>query len=408
MSKLLAIAALPLASLPFLQDEVPEVPIIPEVLFESVSGAVQTLALEDFETRRLADHDAALVHFEGLRTKPPASKQERACEIRLAGRAGLAQSAGLARGDLLGGDGELLDLRLLGGSRLRLSIEEIESLRVPARVPDDWTQPIEASAEGDRLYRTRGLGLDRIDGTVEEFSLEGVTMDTALGSKRFPWDEVAALFVEVFDEEESTAEGEQVVIDLIDGSRLPGTFSRLSEDGVEFTTRGGSGVRVRLDAVSEIFRLGAGLAFLSDLEPTSSVSTSPFGDDLGMRWPARRDRSTTGGPLTAGGRVWTRGLGVHAPSRIEYDLSGEWRGLRGSVAVDDEVIHLPARGSVRFRVHGDERLLWESAVLHGGDAPVAFPELELEGVQQLVLEVDMAEEMHVGDRADWLRLILLR
>jgi hypothetical protein len=127
-----------------------------------------------------------------------------------------------------------------------------------------------------------------------------------------------------------------------------------------------------------------------------------------MSWPVRRDRSTTGGPLRAGGRVWSRGLGVHAPSRVEYSLGGSWRGLRGSVAVDDEVVHLPARGSVRFRIHGDGELLWESAVLRGGDPPVAFPELDLAGVQTLLLEVDMAEELHAGDRADWLRLILVR
>jgi hypothetical protein len=39
---------------------------------------------------------------------------------------------------------------------------------------------------------------------------------------------------------------------------------------------------------------------------------------------------------------------------------------------------------------------------------VAFPELELVGVETLLLEVDMAEELHAGDRADWLRLILVR
>ncbi len=76
--------------------------------------------------------------------------------------------------------------------------------------------------------------------------------------------------------------------------------------------------------------------------------------------------------------------------------------------MDDEVIHLPARGSVRFRVLADAKLLWQSDVMHGGDEPVPIPLLDVTGVQKLTLEVDMADEMHVGDRADWLRPILVR
>ncbi len=376
--------------------------LVPQVVFESAVGVTRSVVLEGFESKSLEEHDAVLVRFEELGTTASTFKPERACEVSLAG------GVGFVRGDLLGGEGELFDLRLIGGSRLKLGIEEIESLRLPARVPTDWTQPVIAGEQGDRLYRTRGLGLDRIDGTLEELSAEGVTMDTALGSKRFPWNEVAALFVEVFDDEVVAQEGERIVVDLVDGSRLPGVFKRLSADGVELTTRGGRGLRLPPEVVSEVFRVDAGLSFLSDLEPLDSLSTSPFGDDLGMRWPVRRDRSTTGGPLSAGGRVWTRGLGVHAPSRLEFDLGGAWTGLRGSVAIDDEVIHLPARGSVRFLIHGDDQLLWQSEVLHGGDQPISFPQLDLAGVQKLTLEVDMAEELHIGDRADWLRLILVR
>ena len=404
MSSYPALLALSLPLALCVQQEAPEVATPPQVVLESASGETRREPLEAFELGALAESGVALVRFEGLEAVEAAPSKEGACEVHL------ARGAGLALGELLGGDGEELELRLAGGARLRLSIEEIASLRVPGRVPDDWTQPIVAGEEGDRLYRTRGLGLDRIDGTVEGFDDEGVTMDTSLGTKSFPWREVAALFVEVFDEEGSGVkrEGDQVVVDLLDGSRLPGTFQRLSSEGVELVTAGGCGLRLLPATVAEVFCADAGLAFLSELEPSSEVATSPFGDDLGMSWPVRRDRSTTGGPLRAGGRVWSRGLGVHAPSRVEYDLAGRWRGLRGSVAVDDEVVHLPARGSVRFRIHGDGELLWESAVLRGGDPPVAFPELGLEGVQTLLLEVDMAEELHAGDRADWLRLILVR
>ena len=395
---LLALLA-PLAS--WSQASTPEVLVPPSVVLESASGQTRSLPVEDLDLGALGAEGAALVRFEGLAAPPPLVGEERV-------RVELASGGGRANGLLLGGEGEDLYLRLRGGSRLSLGIEEIASLRADARIPEDWTEPIVPSEEGDRLYRTRGAGLDRIDGTIEGFDAEGVTLETRLGSKLFPWDEVAALFVEVFDEEAPAAEGEQVVVDLVDGSRLVGRFVGLREDGLELETPGGRGLRLPLGVVAEVFLRDAGLAFLSDLEPLEAQASSLFGDDLGMAWPLRRDRSTSGAPLTAGGRIWTRGLGVHAPSRVVYDLGGSWSALRGSVAVDDEVIPLPARGSVRFRVLGDAKLLWESGVLYGGDAPVTFPELDLAGVQRLTLEVDMAEELHVGDRADWLRMVLVR
>lgn len=386
---------------PWLGPVQAEVPADRAVILEAASGLARSLPVTELELAGLAEAGAALVRFEGFAPPPPLVGEE-LVEVEF------ADGRGHATALLLGGEEEDLHLRLSGGSRLTLAIEDVAALRAPARVPLDWTGPIVASEEGDRLYRSLGAGLDRIDGTLEGFDAQGVQFETRLGSKHFDWDEVAAFFVEVFDEEPPPAEGEEIEVDLVDGSRLTGSFRRLTQEGLELVTPGGRGLRLPLGAVAEVFLRGAGLAFLSDLEPVESPPSSPFDDDLGMTWPARRDRSTTGAALTAGGRVWTRGLGVHAPSRVVYALDGAWSGLRGSVAIDDEVIPLPARGSVVFKVLGDGELLWESPVVHGGDPPLALPVLDLGGVERLALEVDMADELHLGDRADWLRMVLVR
>jgi hypothetical protein len=374
----------------------------PQVLFELATGEVSARPLAQVDIDDLARVPAALLRFEGLPVLESPVDPEDYARIDLA-------SGGRVHGRLEGGREELLDLRLRGQTRLRLSIEEIASLRIPSRFPASWTEPIVAADQGDRLYRTQGSGLDRIDGTLEGFSDLGVSMETPIGSKVFPWPEVAALFVEVFDEErQAPLERGAVVVDLFDGSRLPLVFQRLSPAGLDLLTPAGRGLRVPLPLVAEVLIEGRGVRFLSDVEPRRAEPSAPFGDDLGMVWPTRRDLSTSGAPLRAGGHVWTRGIGVHAPSRIEYVLDGSWTKLRGRVAIDDEVILLPARGSVQFRVSTGERLLWESPVLRGGDAPLEMPALDLSGATTLVLEVDMADELHVGDRADWLRLVLAR
>jgi len=372
----------------------------PRVLLEDRDGGVERRELAELDLRELAPTGAALLRFNGFEA-PPALEGSARARVDLIG-------GGRLHAGLIGGEGEELALRLLGGTRLSLSIEEFLSLQLPERFPSTWTEPVEPAPAGDRLYRLRGGGIDRIDGTVEGFSTTGVTLESALGSKDFPWEEVAALFVEPLGEEAPASEGEPVVVDLVDGSRLPAHFRRLAPGGLDLLTRGGAGLRLPLSAVAEILVPASGVRFLSELEPVEAAPTSPFGDDLGMVWPWRRDLCTSGAPLRAGGRVWTRGLGVHAPSRLAYELGGEWRSLRAEVAIDDEVLPLPARGSVRFRVHGDGELLWESPILRGGDPPLAMPALSLEGVQRLELEVDPADEMHAGDRADWLRPILAR
>lgn len=377
----------------------------PRVVFESASGELERLPLSELDIDDLEHLPAALLRFEDLERPELSTEGLQRAHVELA-------TGGRVYGTLDGGEGEFLDLRLPSLTRLRLSIEEIASLRVPERFPPTWSEPVGPADEGDRLYRTLGAGLDRIDGTVESFSAEGVSMETPIGSKTFPWREVAALFVEVFAEdggaEEGAGGGARVVVDLIDGGRLPYRFLRLSEAGLDLRTPAGRPLRLPLGLVSEVLIEGRGVRFLSDVEPSRAEPTAPFGDDLGMVWPVRRDLSTSGAPLRAGGRLWTRGLGVHAPSRLEYALDGEWKRLRGRVAIDDEVVPLPAQGSVIFRVAGDGRVLWESRVMRGGDAPLEMPAIDLSGVVELVLEVDSADELHVGDRADWLRVVLVR
>jgi len=121
------------------------------------------------------------------------------------------------------------------------------------------------------------------------------------------------------------------------------------------------------------------------------------------------DANVLGDPLRAGEKTYRRGVGMHAPSALTFALDGERRTLRGAVAIDDSarINGAGARGSVVFRVRKDGALAWESPLVRGGDAPLPLPELELGGAHELVLEVDPAGDF-AGDRADWLRMVLVR
>jgi hypothetical protein len=100
---------------------------------------------------------------------------------------------------------------------------------------------------------------------------------------------------------------------------------------------------------------------------------------------------------------------MHAPSRLVFALEPGWRTLRGAVGVDDGTrVHPPAaRGSVVFRVLADGEPLWTSPLVRGGDPPLPFPALALDGARELALEADPAGDF-AGDRANWLELVLVR
>jgi hypothetical protein len=161
------------------------------------------------------------------------------------------------------------------------------------------------------------------------------------------------------------------------------------------------------ELVTELTLADGSLTFLSDLPVADGGPLSPFGDSLGYTWPHRIDRAVDGGPLRVGGQHEARGIGVHAPSRLTWQLDGSYERLRFSVAVDDSGVGAERSGSVRFRVLGDGRELWQSAIVRGGQGLTSPPPLAVSGVRELVLEVDPDGDF-VLDRADWLRPILVR
>lgn len=376
-------------------------------VLEGPRGELRHVPLDELSIGDPREVGAVLVRTEGVPPRVPEEAEGERLEVVLAG-------GDRIYGSVAGGDGDRLDLALIGGVVVEVSIDEIRRMVFPARVPDIQRASLEHPEEGDRLYRVTAAStgaLDPVDGTIEAFTPEGVRFDSILGSRVFPWSEVAALHVEVFGDGPPADPGQAgvpVVVGLVDQSRLRGALVRLDAGGCRVRVGQSTEVTLPLATLDELALDDGSIAFLSDLAPSSAAAGSPFGDEVGMTWPHAMDRSVTGAPLRAGGREYTRGIGVHAPSRLAWTLDGSWSLLRGSVAVDDQVLRLASRGSVRFRVLVDGEERWASGLVRGGEAPRPLPPIDLEGARELALEVDMATEFHVADRADWLRVLLVR
>ncbi len=382
----------------------------PRVVLEALDGTQTVRAKDAGPLVSLKAEGAAFARFvdvtaddDGQAVSPIAPRDFATLEL-----AGGDRLAGAVRG----GSGDLIDLELKGGVRLQLSIDGIRSIIFAGRIPDRVTTAPAAGEDGDRLYLVAAGSLDRATGFVEEFSDEGVTFeDQRVGSRSYDWSRIAALFINPF-EEEGEAEpsaGEAVSVSLVGGGRLSGQLLEIgsARDGILLGLDGTAEVRLPGAIVREVALDDGSFRFLSDLAPSSRGSASPFGDDLGFEWPMRVDRNCQGGLLRVGGQEFARGLGVHAPSELRWDLDGSWKELRLACGVDESGSNGTRGGSVRFRVLGDGKEIWKSEVLRSGEAASRPVPLSIEGVKALVLEVDPAGDF-VLDRANWLRPMLVR
>ena len=109
------------------------------------------------------------------------------------------------------------------------------------------------------------------------------------------------------------------------------------------------------------------------------------------------NQSVDGHPLFLDGKRFEHGVGTHANSSFRIALGGNGERFTATVGVDDEV---DKKGSLVFRVIGDNKTLWESGVVRGGD-PAKGVDVALEGVKVLVLAVGDAGDNIDHDHADW-------
>ena len=109
------------------------------------------------------------------------------------------------------------------------------------------------------------------------------------------------------------------------------------------------------------------------------------------------DQSVLGHPLRVGGRRFRRGLGTHAHARLRYFLGRGYTTFKGAVGIDDET---HGAGSAIFKVLGDGKELFASAIKRGGERPQPF-QVSVRNVTVLELLVTDAGDGTEGDHADW-------
>jgi len=125
------------------------------------------------------------------------------------------------------------------------------------------------------------------------------------------------------------------------------------------------------------------------------VTLATEDDDLYARFVRyRRDKNLENEPLKLGGRVYPKGIALHAGQQLAFDIGGEYKEFRADLGVDDGV---GTESRVEVVIEGDGRELFKGATSRkDGRKPLA---LDVRGVRELRVTVRAAGLIDLGAQA---------
>jgi hypothetical protein len=197
---------------------------------------------------------------------------------------------------------------------------------------------------------------------------------------------------------------------LRDGSVIRGVVKSWGEGKLTITHNVlKSDISLDENALISVTMKNGKYVYLSDMEFGAPPEERPYFlpsdfnyDDYLFK--VRRDQAQGGGAITIGGKTYAKGLGVHAISRLTFDLNRGFKRFLCDIGLDDTAGEL---GDVEFKVYADGKLVYESGVLRRS-AGAKEIDINVLNVSKLVLEVTAGGDDDVLDRANWANAKVVR
>lgn len=269
-------------------------------------------------------------------------------------------------------------------------------------------QPSTSEGEAAVLYRESGgndliilTNGDRFAGQFLGFSATELSLDVEGREVRIPRDRIATVAFSPELISTRSLDGERQIVQSTEGWLTVSGLERTADGAFQGETAFGETVHWSMGEIRRIQFAGSQAVFLSDLEP-SQVEFVPYFDRI---WPVRFDRDVTGEPLTVGGTISAKGLGVHSRCHVTYDLNGDYRMFHATAGLAKSAGSL---GNVEFAVEIDGREVVRSGPMSQADPPLKIEALDVTDARELVLTVDFGRNGDVRDRANWCDAILVK
>ena len=283
-------------------------------------------------------------------------------------------------------------LVLHGETEIPLPANRLASIRLGESTPaldDAWKELAARESKSDLLVIRKEDVLDFVPGVIGEF---GEKLSFLVDQEELPVarEKVYGL---IYRRRNTPAAKNTLSVGLATGDQLKATEVLYAEETFRVKLAGNTELRLPAEQVVSLDLSAGKVKYLSTLEPRE-VTQVPFFD---LPREVERDRSLLGTPLTLGGRVYARGLGIFPQTRLKYRVAGEYSRFRAVAGIDDLAPRL--KTSVKLQVLADKRSLFE-AELAPGEAPKVL-DLDIAGARDLEILVDFgADQLNIGDFLD--------
>lgn len=317
----------------------------------------------------------------GQKVVIPSEKPQVVVELRARGRlSGKSATIGDEKCVVVGQFGEVA-----------VPIDALRAIRFePSKQHADLDKAIQApSADQDRIFFTVDGKSDSVTGLIESLSDKELTFQIEGLTRTIPRERLVGIVIAQPLADEAPA---PALATLTNGSQVGGELVSLNREKLVFSPPGGGEIPVARSAVASIQIRSAREVFLSDLKPLAAEQHAIV--TLPRPWQA--DRSVLGRPLTIGGRVFEKGIGVQSRSSLTFAAAGKYDTLAAVIGIDVET---GGRGDCIFSVLGDGQPLF-SRRIKGTDPPHEM-QINIAGIQQITLLVEPGADLDLSDHADW-------
>ncbi|HEX5242862.1 MAG TPA: NPCBM/NEW2 domain-containing protein [Tepidisphaeraceae bacterium] len=274
--------------------------------------------------------------------------------------------------------------------QLRLPMKRLIGITQPGKTPPDARprMDIVSLANGDTL---KGIVTNIGDGKV--------AVQADAGNSEIALSSVASID---FAATGSAAMPQKAFrVRFEDGSSIVATTLAMSDDRLKLDLSKDENRQVDLKHIIAIEQVNGPVSWLSSRAPVENIYIPYFGNRL--LYPARMDANYRGSDIRFGEQRFVRGIGVHAYSRLAWNLDGSYAGFRTRYAIDGD----SPMADVTVRIKLDDKVAYEKRHVHAGVlSPVVL--LELKDARQLTLEVDFGEAGGAQDRLNWIEPALMK
>ncbi len=302
--------------------------------------------------------------------------------------------------DIVDGDETAVHLKTPFAERVTVALKDIAAIqwnRHQARFGKLMQKHLAARSESkDTLIALRDDKPRSLEGAIEAISGDGGSFNFRSRVLRFNSRNAVGLVLAAV----ARAVPAPAVCVIDDGYRIAGRILHTSSDTIALRGVSDTTISLSVPIIHEIRFNSTRVVYLSDLKLGDELQRGVFD----IHWPVRFDRAVSNRPLALNGRSYAKGLGVHAHSEITYRLDQAYCSFAATIGIDD--FTRPA-GHVIFQVFGDDRELFNSGPITGRDDPRDVL-VDLAGVRVVRLVVQQAEQLDIGDHADWANARLIK